>query len=256
MKGGSKMQAEDSEVVYGKHAVLTYLESQKQVNKLFIQAGLSGEIVTRILELTRQAGIVTQEVPKTKLDKLVDDENHQGLVMTIPPYEYADLETAFQLAQERQEDPFLLILDGIVDPHNLGSLLRTADATGVHGVIIPKRRAVGITGVVAKTSTGALEYVPVIRVTNLSQTIACLKERGVWVFATDMDGQDMRDWNSQGPLALVIGNEGQGVSDLVKKSADGIVTIPMVGHVQSLNASVAGAVLMYEVARQRIRKQG
>lgn len=204
------------------------------------------------MNLIRQENLVSQSVPKSKLDDLTNGANHQGIVLTIPPFEYAELEDAFQLAQSRNEDPFFIILDGIEDPHNLGSILRTADATGVHGVIIPKRRAVGLTGVVAKTSTGAIEHVPVIRVTNLAQTITQLKERSVWVFATDMAGEDMRRWNSKGALAIVIGNEGQGVSELVSKSADGTITIPMVGHVQSLNASVAAGVLMYEVARQRI----
>ncbi|MGF3066473.1 23S rRNA (guanosine(2251)-2'-O)-methyltransferase RlmB [Facklamia sp. P12945] len=245
---------ENSESIYGKHAVQAYLETKKQVNKLFIQIGIAGEVISSIIKMAKIKGIVFQEVPKSKLDEMVDGENHQGVVLTIPPFDYAELEDALQLAASRGEDPFILILDGIVDPHNLGSILRTADATGVHGVIIPKRRSVGLTNVVAKISTGAIEHVPVIRVANIKQVMDQLKEKGIWIFATDMAGEDMRQWDSHGPIALVIGNEGQGVSELVKKSADGIVTIPMVGHVQSLNASVASAVLMYEVARHRIGK--
>ena len=170
----------------------------------------------------------------------------------MPPFDYQTIEDCLALAESKDQPPFLLILDGIEDPHNLGSILRTADAFGVHGIIIPKRRAVGLTGIVAKTSTGAIEHVPVVRVANIAQTIELLQNQGIWVFATDMAGEDVRQWNSQGPLAIVIGNEGQGVSPLVKQKADGIVTIPMVGHVQSLNASVAAGVLVYEVARHRM----
>lgn len=248
----NKQKLDDSEYIYGKHPIMHLLESKGQVNKLFIQKGLSGKAVSDILVMVKQLGIVFQEVPKAKLDDLTQGANHQGLVATIPPYEYASLDDAFQLADEKGQPPFLLILDGIEDPHNLGSIIRTADAAGVHGIIIPKRRAVGLTGIVAKTSAGAIEHLPVIRVTNLSQTISLLKERGVWVFATAMEGEDMRQWNSQGSIALVIGNEGQGVSHNILKLADGTVTIPMSGNVQSLNASVAAAVLVYEVARHRI----
>lgn len=244
----------ESEYIYGKHTVSNHLKHKNQSNRLFIQKNIVNPQVTRILKLAQENGVIYQEVPKAKLDELTDQANHQGVVLSVPPFEYSTLEEAFHLAQAKGEDPFLLILDGIEDPHNLGSILRTADACGVHGIIIPKRRSASLTGVVAKTSTGAIEHVPVIRVTNLSQTITQLKERGIWVFATDMDGEDMRDWQSHGPIALVIGNEGQGVSPLVAQSADGTVTIPMVGHVQSLNASVAAAVLMYEVARHRIGK--
>lgn len=246
--------SEDSEFQYGKHVIINLLESDSQVNKLFLQKGISGQAITDILALVKQRGIVFTEVPKSKLDEMTNNANHQGVVATVPPFDYSTVEDAFKLAESQNVPPFFLILDGIEDPHNLGSIIRTADAAGVHGIIIPKRRAVGITGVVAKTSTGAIEHVPVIRVTNLSQTITDLKERGVWVFATAMEGEDMRHWNSAGAIALVIGNEGQGVSQNILKNADGTVTIPMVGHVQSLNASVATAVLVYEVARHRIPK--
>lgn len=241
-----------SELFYGKHVVFNIFNEKKEVNKLFIQKGVSGKQITDILELVKQQGVLYQEVPKSKLDELTDGALHQGVVVTTPPVDYQTLDDCFALAESREEPPFFLVLDGIEDPHNLGSILRTADAVGVHGVIIPKRRAVGLTGVVAKTSTGAIDHIPVVRVPNIVQAIEQLKARGVWVFATAMAGEDMRQWNSSGSVALVIGNEGQGVSPLVQTSADATVTIPMVGHVQSLNASVAAAIMMYEVARDRL----
>ena len=240
------------EIIFGKHAVMETLKKNKGINKLFYQKGLADSKISSIIELVKNHGGIFQEVPKSKLDELTQGANHQGLVLTVPPFDYQTIEDCLALAESKGQPPFLLILDGIEDPHNLGSILRTADAFGVHGIIIPKRRAVGLTGIVAKTSTGAIEHVPVVRVANIAQTIELLQNQGIWVFATDMAGEDVRQWNSQGPLAIVIGNEGQGVSPLVKQKADGIVTIPMVGHVQSLNASVAAGVLVYEVARHRM----
>lgn len=240
------------EIIFGKHTVMETLKKNKGINKLFYQKGLADSKISSIIELVKDHGGIFQEVPKSKLDELTQGANHQGLVLTVPPFDYQTIEDCLALAESKGQPPFLLILDGIEDPHNLGSILRTADAFGVHGIIIPKRRAVGLTGIVAKTSTGAIEHVPVVRVANISQTIELLQNQGIWVFATDMAGEDVRQWNSQGPLAIVIGNEGQGVSPLVKQKADGIVTIPMVGHVQSLNASVAAGVLVYEVARHRM----
>ncbi len=240
------------EIIIGKHAVMETLKKNKGINKLFYQKGLADSKISSIIELVKNHGGIFQEVPKSKLDELTQGANHQGLVLTVPPFDYQTIEDCLALAESKGQPPFLLILDGIEDPHNLGSILRTADAFGVHGIIIPKRRAVGLTGIVAKTSTGAIEHVPVVRVANIAQTIELLQNQGIWVFATDMAGEDVRQWNSQGPLAIVIGNEGQGVSPLVKQKADGIVTIPMVGHVQSLNASVAAGVLVYEVARHRM----
>lgn len=245
-------KSQETEYIYGKHTILSFLEAKNQVNKLFIQKGLSGNIISDILDLVKQQGIVYQEVPKTKLDKMSNQANHQGLIASVPPYEYASLEDILNAAEEKKEDPFILILDGIEDPHNLGSIIRTADAFGVHGIIIPKRRSVGLTNAVAKTSTGAIEHVPVARVTNLSQTLDKLKAAGLWVFATALDGKDIRTWNSQGPIALIIGNEGQGVSKNLMQNSDDLITIPMVGHVQSLNASVAAAIITYEVAKNRM----
>ena len=247
-------RAEVQEVVdfvFGRHAVVEALQTPDRVNRVFIQEGTSGRDAAKVIELAREKGIQVQTVPKTKLEDLVGNAVHQGLVASIAAYEYADLEDVFKKAEEKGEDPFIVILDGVEDPHNLGSILRTADATGVHGIIIPKRRSASLTATVAKASTGAIEHVPVVRVTNLTQTIEQLKERGVWVFGTDMNGTDYRKWNTSGPLAIVMGNEGKGVSRIVKESVDEMVTIPMVGHVQSLNASVASALMMYEVFRNR-----
>ena len=237
--------------VFGRHAVVEALQTPDRVNRVFIQEGTSGRDAAKVIELAREKGIQVQTVPKTKIEDLVGNAGHQGLVASIAAYEYADLEDVFKKAEEKGEDPFIVILDGVEDPHNLGSILRTADATGVHGIIIPKRRSASLTATVAKASTGAIEHVPVVRVTNLTQTIEQLKARGVWVFGTDMNGTDYRKWNTSGPLAIVMGNEGKGVSRIVKESVDEMVTIPMVGHVQSLNASVASALMMYEVFRNR-----
>ena len=237
--------------VFGRHAVVEALQTPDRVNRVFIQEGTAGRDAAKVIELAREKGIQVQTVPKTKIEDLVGNAVHQGLVASIAAYEYADLEDVFKKAEEKGEDPFIVILDGVEDPHNLGSILRTADATGVHGIIIPKRRSASLTATVAKASTGAIEHVPVVRVTNLTQTIEQLKARGVWVFGTDMNGTDYRKWNTSGPLAIVMGNEGKGVSRIVKESVDEMVTIPMVGHVQSLNASVASALMMYEVFRNR-----
>ena len=247
-------RAEVQEVVdfvFGRHAVVEALQTPDRVNRVFIQEGTSGRDAAKVIELAREKGIQVQTVPKTKIEDLVGNAVHQGLVASIAAYEYADLEDVFKKAEEKGEDPFIVILDGVEDPHNLGSILRTADATGVHGIIIPKRRSASLTATVAKASTGAIEHVPVVRVTNLTQTIEQLKVRGIWVFGTDMNGTDYRKWNTSGPLAIVMGNEGKGVSRIVKESVDEMVTIPMVGHVQSLNASVASALMMYEVFRNR-----
>ena len=247
-------RAEVQEVVdfvFGRHAVVEALQTPDRVNRVFIQEGTSGRDAAKVIELAREKGIQVQTVPKTKIEDLVGNAVHQGLVASIAAYEYADLEDVFKKAEEKGEDPFIVILDGVEDPHNLGSILRTADATGVHGIIIPKRRSASLTATVAKASTGAIEHVPVVRVTNLTQTIEQLKARGIWVFGTDMNGTDYRKWNTRGPLAIVMGNEGKGVSRIVKESVDEMVTIPMVGHVQSLNASVASALMMYEVFRNR-----
>ncbi|MDR3240659.1 MAG: 23S rRNA (guanosine(2251)-2'-O)-methyltransferase RlmB [Lactobacillaceae bacterium] len=248
-----EFEAEDEQVefVYGHHASVETLKGETEINKVWLQTGVGEQMRQEIIALAKKRGLVIQDVPKSKLDELVNEQNHQGVVLSISAYKYATIDELFAKAAEKEEAPFFLILDSIEDPHNLGSILRTADAAGVHGVIIPKRRAVQLTATVAKTSTGAIEHVPVARVTNLVQTVENLKERGLWIFGTDMDGKDYRQWDAQGPTALIIGNEGKGIAPLLKKSVDEMLTIPMIGHVQSLNASVAASLLIYGAFNSR-----
>ncbi|MDO4680744.1 MAG: 23S rRNA (guanosine(2251)-2'-O)-methyltransferase RlmB [Aerococcus sp.] len=248
------MSTRDDDFVMGVHASEATLQSDHDINRMYLQKGLTDDRIMRLERQAKKQKIPVQWVPKQKLDQLTDQGNHQGIVLAVSPYPYRTLDDIFQVAEERHEDPFILILDGIKDPHNLGSILRTADVTGVHGIIIPNRRAVGLTSTVAKTSTGAIEYVPVVRVTNISHTIEQLKERGVWIFGTDMDGQTFWEMDATLPIALVIGDEGSGISQGVKKHLDGMLTIPMHGHMQSLNASVAAGLMMYEVFHKRLEQ--
>lgn len=245
------MSKKPEDIVFGRHPAVEVLKSKRDINKVFLQDGLSSGKMNEIHKLATKQKVQVSYVPKSKLDKLVDGKNHQGVVVTASPVEYATLDELYQVAEDKGEEPFFILLDGVEDPHNLGSILRTADATGVHGVIIPNRRAVGLTSTVSKASTGAIEHIPVARVTNMTQTINELKDKGFWIFGTDMDGTDYREWNVEGAIGLVIGSEGNGISHLVKENVDQMLTIPMVGHVQSLNASVASSVLMYEVYRKR-----
>lgn len=235
----------------GKNPIVEALRSGRELNKIWIAEGLNKKSIGEILSLAKKNGIVVQAVPKQKLDTMLDI-NHQGIVASVAAYAYADLDDLFHLAEIRKEDPFFIILDSLEDPHNLGSILRTADATGVHGVIIPKRRSVGLTEVVAKSSTGAIEHIPVVRVNNLSQTVDDLKKRGVWIAGTDAKGAaDYRHMDATIPLAVIIGSEGKGMSAILRERCDFLYQLPMVGHVTSLNASVAAALLMYEVLRKR-----
>lgn len=243
-------QEGNEDFVFGKHAVVEALKN-KRGNKLFLQEDLKGGNAQELKDLAGEFSVPISWAPKMKLDKLTDKAVHQGMVLGITPFEYLAVEELISQVKETKNDPFFLILDGIEDPHNFGSILRTADATGVDGVIIPKHRAVGITSVVTKTSTGAVEHIPVARATNLKQAIQTLKEQGFWIFGTDMNGTDYRQWNVAGSLALIIGNEGKGMSPGLKKDVDEMLSIPMVGHVQSLNASVAASLLMYEVFRKK-----
>ncbi|AEV94770.1 23S rRNA (guanosine(2251)-2'-O)-methyltransferase RlmB [Pediococcus claussenii] len=236
----------NQDFVIGHHAAMASLNSEHSINKVFIQEGLNSEPISRVIKKANQQKIVVQRVTKKKLDLLSDNQNHQGVVLAVAAFKYASMEDVFKLAKEREEEPFILILDNIEDPHNLGSILRTADAAGVHGIVIPKRRAVGLTSTVAKTSTGAIERVPVVQVSNLTSAIEDLKKRGLWIFGTDMNGTDYRRWDAKGAVGLVIGNEGKGISRLVKENVDEMLTIPMVGEVQSLNAGVAAGLLMYQ----------
>ncbi|RWZ63609.1 23S rRNA (guanosine(2251)-2'-O)-methyltransferase RlmB [Lacticaseibacillus paracasei] len=252
-----KLQAttehDPDEFIFGRHAVEAALKAgtATTINKLFVQTDLKSEPIQHLVGMAQKKKILVSTAPKQKLDLMSDQGNHQGVLLAMTPYAYATLDDLFKNAADKGEDPFFLLLDNLEDPHNLGSILRTADASGVHGVIIPKHRAVGLTSAVAKVSTGAIEYVPVARVTNLAQTIKTLKERGMWVFGTAMDGQDYRKWDAKGSTALVIGNEGKGISPGVAKLMDATIAIPMVGHVQSLNASVAAGILMYQAFASR-----
>lgn len=242
-------QQTNDEFVIGRHPVKEALKSDREINKLFVQEGQGGRPIEEIIQLANKKKIVVSFVPKSKLDTLSEHQNHQGVVLSSSPVEYATIDELFEVAEARDERPFFVMLDGIEDPHNLGSILRTADTTGVHGVIIPERRSANLTSTVSKASAGAIEHVKVARVTNLSQTIQELKERGLWIFGTDMNGTDYRDWNTDTPLCIVMGNEGKGISRLVKENVDELITIPMTGNMQSLNASVAAGILMYEVYR-------
>lgn len=245
------MAEQQTEMLGGKNPVLEALRSGRELNKIWLAEGINKKSVGEIVALAKKAKIIVQYVPKKKLDQLVD-ANHQGVVAAVAAYDYAELDDIFALAEKRQEDPLMLILDELEDPHNLGSILRTADATGVHGIIIPRRRSVGLTAVVAKASTGAIEYVPVVRVNNLSQTVDELKERGVWLAGTDALGSaDYRRMDATLPLAIIIGSEGKGMSRILKERCDFLYHLPMVGQVTSLNASVAASLLMYEVLRKR-----
>ena len=238
------------DIVYGVYAVTESLEANTG-NKLYIQDDLRGKNVDAIKALAAEKKVSISWTPKKTLSDMTGGAVHQGFVLRVSEFAYSDLSVIMDKA-EQEENPLILILDGLNDPHNFGSILRTADATQVTGIIIPKHRAVGVTPVVAKTSTGAVEHIPIARVTNLSQTLDKLKESGFWVFGTDMDGTPSHKWNTAGKLALIIGNEGKGISANIKKQVDEMITIPMSGHVQSLNASVAAAVLMYEVYRNRL----
>lgn len=239
------------EWIAGKNPVIEALKSDRDINKIWIAEGSQKGQMQVIVKLAKERNVLVQYVPKQKIEQNTK-ENHQGVIAQVAAYQYAELDDLFAHASKKGEDPFFLILDELEDPHNLGSILRTADAAGVHGVIIPKRRAVGLTSTVAKLSTGAIEHIPVARVTNLARTIEELKERGIWIFGTDAEeSTDYRRMDASLPLAVVIGSEGKGMSRLIKEKCDFRVHMPMAGHVTSLNASVAAALLMYEVYRKR-----
>ena len=245
------MKYEES-TIEGRNAVLESLKSGKPVDKLLVQEGAGEGSVNTILREAKKAGVVIEYVPKERLDAISKTGRHQGVIASCAAYEYAEVEDILAAAKEKNEDPFLVVLDGIEDPHNLGAIIRTAHQAGAHGIIIPKRRAVGLTATVAKTSAGAINYMPVAKVTNISQTIEELKKEGIWFACADMDGEVMYRANLKGPIGIVIGNEGEGVSRLVKEKCDFTVSIPMKGQIDSLNASVAAGVLAYEIVRQRM----
>lgn len=241
--------AEDK--IYGRNPVLEAIRHGREIDKILIKKGGIDGSVNVIVKKAKDLGIIISEVDKQKLDSICGGENHQGVVAYTAVHEYATVKDILKKAADKGQPPFIIICDKITDPHNLGSIIRTANCAGVDGIIIPKRNSVGLNAVVAKTSAGAVEYTPVARVTNIAQTVEALKKEGVWVAGADMDGEPMGKCDLKGSLALVIGNEGEGISHLVKEKCDFLVSIPMFGDINSLNASVAAAVLTYEAVRQR-----
>lgn len=256
-KAAGKQAAEQRElpddILVGRNAVTEALKAGRGINRLLLAEGAREGSFTEILALAKERGIVCRFSERRKLDSLAGEQRHQGVLAYVSPVAYAELEDILRRAGERGEQPFLLLLDELEDPHNLGALLRTADAAGVHGVLIPKRRSVSLNAAVAKASAGAIEYVPVARIGNIVQTLKFLKEKGFWVAGADMDGEKpYYDADLTGSLVLVIGSEGKGLSRLTRENCDFLVRLPMVGHINSLNASVAGSLLMYESLRQRL----
>ena len=245
-----------SEQIEGRNAVLEAFRSGKCVDKLFILDGCQDGPVRTIAREARKKDTIINYVSKERLDQLSETRAHQGVIAQVAAYEYSTVEDILAKAEEKGEPPFLILLDNVEDPHNLGAIIRTANLAGAHGVIIPKRRAVGLPSTVAKTSAGAINYTPVAKVTNLVRTMEELKEKGIWFVCADMGGESMYRINLTGPIGVVIGNEGEGVSRLVKEACDFTASIPMKGDIDSLNASVAAGVLAYEIVRQRLAKAG
>ena len=245
-----------SEQIEGRNAVLEAFRSGKCVDKLFILDGCQDGPVRTIAREARKTDTIINYVSKERLDQLSETHAHQGVIAQVAAYDYSTVDEILARAEEKGEAPFLIILDNVEDPHNLGAIIRTANLAGAHGVIIPKRRAVGLTSTVAKTSAGAINYTPVAKVTNIVRTIEELKEKGIWFVCADMGGETMYKLNLTGPMGVVIGNEGEGVSRLVREACDFTASIPMKGDIDSLNASVAAGVLAYEIVRQRLAKAG
>lgn len=239
--------------IEGRNAVMEAFRSGKTIDRVYVLKGCQDGPINSILREARKHDTLVNFVAKERLDQMSETGKHQGVIASAAAYAYAEVEDILKLAEEKGEPPFLFLLDDIEDPHNLGAIIRTANLAGAHGVIIPKRRAVGLTATVARTSAGALNYTPVAKVTNLSATIEELKEKGLWFVCADMGGTTMYDLNLTGPIGLVIGNEGDGVSRLVKEKCDFVASIPMKGEIDSLNASVAAGVLAYEIVRQRLK---
>lgn len=238
-------------IIEGRNPIIEALKNNRSIEKIMVNKASKEGSIKKILVMAKENKVIIQEVDRHKLDEMSESHAHQGVIAITSDYRYYDLDEILEIPKERGEDPFFIILDGITDPHNLGSIIRTADAVGAHAVIIPKRRSVQITPIVAKASAGAVEYLPVCKVTNIVNTIKTLKENGLWIAAVDMDGQTFYQQNLGGPLGLVVGSEGEGISRLVKQNCDFTVSMPMSGNVTSLNASVAGGILLYEVYRQR-----
>lgn len=249
------MSNENQDKIEGRNPVMEALRAGREIDKILVKKGKPEGSVIPIIKKAKAMGIVVQEVEKAKLDAMSESDNHQGVIAFAATHEYATVADILKRAEDKGEEPFVLICDKITDPHNLGSIMRTANCVGANGIIIPKRNSVGLNSTVAKTSAGAVEYTPVAKVTNIARTIDELKDAGLWIAGADMDGEEMYSANLTGAIGLVIGSEGEGISRLVSEKCDFHVKIPMTGEITSLNASVAASVLMYEILRQRRMKK-
>ena len=241
--------------IEGRNSVIELLESGRDINKIFIQSGEKHGSINKIIAMAREKKVIIKEIDKNKMKQIAQTDNYQGVIAIVPPFEYCDVDDILSEAKSRKEEPFVVILDGIEDVHNLGSIIRTAETAGVHGIIIPKRRAASVNSIVSKVSAGAVEYMKIARVNNLTDTIKYLKEQGLWICGTDMDTKqeyDKQDYT--GPIGIVIGSEGFGMSRLVKENCDFLVKIPMMGKITSLNASVSAGIVIYEAVKQRKNK--
>ena len=239
--------------IEGRNSVIELLESKKDINKIFVTKGEKPGSINKILAMARERNVIIVEKDKRQMEQMAQTPNYQGVIAIVPPFEYCEIEDILEDAKNKNEDPFVLILDGIEDPHNLGSIIRTAETAGIHGVIIPKRRAASVNSTVSKVSAGAVEHMKIARVTNISDSIQKLKDNGLWICGTDIDAKNYYyNQDLKGPLGIVIGNEGQGMSEKVKKNCDFLVKIPMKGKVTSLNASVSTGIVVYEAVKQRM----
>lgn len=248
-----KEKQEFDDQVEGRNSVLELLESGRDINKIFISEGERHGSINKIISMAKERKVILTEVSKSKLNQMAQTENNQGVIAIVPPFNYCEVEDILEEAKKKNEEPFILILDGIEDPHNLGSIIRTAETAGVHGIIIPKRRAASVNSTVSKVSAGAVEHMKIARVNNINETIKCLKDNGVWIYGTDMQTEKYYyDEDYKGSIAIVIGSEGFGMSRLVKENCDFLIKIPMKGKISSLNASVSAGIVMYEVVKQRL----
>ena len=240
--------------IEGRNAVLELLETDRDINKIFISDGEKHGSINKIIALAREKKVIINEISKTKLNQMAQTENNQGVIAIVPPFNYCEVEDILELAKNKNERPFIIILDGIEDPHNLGSIIRTAETAGVHGIVIPKRRAVTVNSTVSKVSAGAVEHMRIARVNNIKDTINYLKENDIWIYGTDMNANKYYyDEDFTGGIAIVIGSEGFGMSRLVRENCDFLIKIPMKGNITSLNASVSAGIVMYEIVKQRIK---
>lgn len=238
--------------IEGRNAVLELLESGKDINKIYVTKGEKKGSINKIIAIAKEKKVIVVEKDKKQMDQMAQSQNYQGVIAVVPPFEYVEIEDILEVAKQRKEDPFILVLDRIEDTHNLGAIIRTAETAGVHGIIIPKRRAASVNSTVSKVASGALEYMKIARVNNISDAIKTLKENGIWICGTDINTDKYYfDQDLKGPIAIVIGNEENGMSDLVKKNCDFSVKIPMQGNIESLNASVSAGIILYEALKQR-----